>query len=412
MSKSNVTSSSQNRNRSPGSGSSKSRQRQRPPEAMNSSPLCGYMHRVCLQNRLDGYDFCIRHILFDRNAPFKQCSYVHPQSNKRCPNAARRTERKDSTLCPWHIKKLCLKRKQAERLSHRCRDTDRTKSAGRLLRDLEHYCPEEHDKRRRGQLWIKQEDDTTVATEELRQRIAEAAASLQDSDSEQQPSVEQALRSDAIDSDSDSSDGDDPLRHAAVFAAEEVSSILSDKMHRLQNLYIEQFRHLKFLLRDKYRSYCIATLLDKDSLLPDQLPEADQLRALRKYHKYRGKEALLKAQAKQKRRALSDGRPAATFPVCIFEKDNDRCTNRSLPATHYCTRRKLILLSPLHLPHASVCLNRYSLRHASGPFPSLCRWHSAMSEPSRLLSAQQCLHPSQRPQIRSDASQTHRRKSI
>jgi KAT8 regulatory NSL complex subunit 2 len=299
------------------------------------------MHRVCLQNRLEGYDFCIRHILFDRNAPFKQCSYVHPQSNKRCPNAARRTERKDSTLCPWHIKKLCLKRKQAVNQSHRMRETTGTKSVARLLRDLEHYCPEEHEKRRRGHLWSKQEDETTIATEELRQRIAEAAASQQESDSSD-PAVDQTLRGDVVDSDSDSSDGDDPLRHAGVFAAEEVSSMLSDKMHRLQNLYIEQFRHLKYLLRDRYRNYCIATLLDKDCLIPDQLSDtdADQLRAYRKYHKYRGREALLKLQAKQKRRALTDGHQVPNYPICIFEKDDVKCTNRSLPATHYCSQRE------------------------------------------------------------------------
>ena len=157
----------------------------------SASPLCGYTHRICLQNRLEGYEFCIRHILFDKNAPFKQCSYVHPQSNKRCPNAARRTDRKDSTLCPWHIKKLCLKRKQAERLSHRSREST-SKTFSRLLRDLEHYCPAEHDKKRRNHFWTKQDDETTIATEELRQRITEAAASLNDSDDD--PPVDQTLR--------------------------------------------------------------------------------------------------------------------------------------------------------------------------------------------------------------------------
>ena len=149
-----------------------------------------------------------------------------------------------------------------------------------------------------------------------------------------------------VESDSESADGDqeDPLRHAGVFAAEEVSSILSDKMHRLQNLYIEQFRHLKFLLRDKYRAYCLATLMDKDGLVSELLSETDarRLSALRKYHKCRGKEALLRSQAKQKRRALADGPSgvAPAVPVCIFEKDGVRCGNRSLPVTHYCRTRE------------------------------------------------------------------------
>jgi len=76
--------------------------------------LCSYIHRICLQNKLDGFDYCIRHILVDKGAPFKQCSFIHPISSKRCPNAARKTERRDSTLCPWHIKKLYLKYKQTQ----------------------------------------------------------------------------------------------------------------------------------------------------------------------------------------------------------------------------------------------------------------------------------------------------------
>ena len=121
-------------------------------------------------------------------------------------------------------------------------------------------------------------------------------------------------------------------------------------MHRLQNLYIEQFRHLKFLLRDKYRAYCFATLTDKDCLVPDLLAEGEarKLRALRRYHKCRGKEALLRRQAKDKRRALSDGAHSSSVPTCIFDKDGLRCANRSLPATHYCcSRTSLTCLSSL-----------------------------------------------------------------
>jgi hypothetical protein len=78
----------------------------------DGSDLCNYTHRICLQNKLDGFDHCIRHILYDKNNTFRQCSFVHPQSHKRCPNAARKTERKEA-ICPWHFKKFFLKRKQA-----------------------------------------------------------------------------------------------------------------------------------------------------------------------------------------------------------------------------------------------------------------------------------------------------------
>lgn len=74
--------------------------------------LCSYIHRVCMQRKLDGFDYCIRHILVDRSAPFRQCSYTHPLSSKRCPNAARKQERRDSSYCPWHIKRIYLKQKR------------------------------------------------------------------------------------------------------------------------------------------------------------------------------------------------------------------------------------------------------------------------------------------------------------
>ena len=88
------------------------------------SPFCTYSHRVCMLNKLQGncmcfwngnfsamsihlsirslysfngsgYDYCIKHILEDSNAPFKQCNYVSNKTGRRCSNAAARTERKD-----------------------------------------------------------------------------------------------------------------------------------------------------------------------------------------------------------------------------------------------------------------------------------------------------------------------------
>lgn len=56
---------------------------------------CSFTQRPCSQPRLDGLDFCIKHILEDKNAPYKQCSYVSAKNGKRCPNAAPKAERKD-----------------------------------------------------------------------------------------------------------------------------------------------------------------------------------------------------------------------------------------------------------------------------------------------------------------------------
>jgi len=48
-----------------------------------------------MQNRLEGYSYCARHILEDKNAPYKQCSYVSTKSGKRCPNAAHKMDKRE-----------------------------------------------------------------------------------------------------------------------------------------------------------------------------------------------------------------------------------------------------------------------------------------------------------------------------
>ncbi|OTF69842.1 C3Hc3H DNA binding domain containing protein, partial [Euroglyphus maynei] len=124
----------------------------------NADNFCLYPHRFCLQNRLDGYNYCIRHILFDKNAPFKQCSYIHPQTNKRCSKAARRYDRRDrdTAFCPWHIQQFnLLRRKNACMENYQNLMADEKKSSlKRKFEELEHYCPsDEHDHRRKNGDW-------------------------------------------------------------------------------------------------------------------------------------------------------------------------------------------------------------------------------------------------------------------
>lgn len=326
--------------------------------------LCAYIHRICLQTRLEGFDYCIRHILEDRSAPFRQCSYVHPQSGKRCPNAARRTDRRDSTLCPWHIKKLYLKRKQAQiqqiRLhSEECGKKDDVKN---LLKELEHFCTSgNHDASRSSVDWVQQEDGSITASDQLRKKIAEAAANLNFSESDDDCAnalVDEVLRPDAMDSDSESIDSDheDPLKHAGIYTAEEVSLVLRDKMLRLQSLYIEQFKHLQHLLREKRKKYQMSLAMEKEipgmmsiekSAVNDSSLQAQEdyqkIKALWRYHHSHGPEALVKMKAKEKRKAAIEGEnyQPPSFPVCIFAKGDEVCSNKTLPHSNYCLKRKL-----------------------------------------------------------------------
>lgn len=56
---------------------------------------CAFAQRPCSLPRLEGLEFCIKHILEDKNAPYKQCNYVSTKNGKRCPNASPKGDRKD-----------------------------------------------------------------------------------------------------------------------------------------------------------------------------------------------------------------------------------------------------------------------------------------------------------------------------
>ncbi|ELU02134.1 hypothetical protein CAPTEDRAFT_196622 [Capitella teleta] len=51
---------------------------------VDHKPLCSCSIKVCRQRRLNGYAFCLRHILEDPSAPFKQC--LHQAKHRQCSN--------------------------------------------------------------------------------------------------------------------------------------------------------------------------------------------------------------------------------------------------------------------------------------------------------------------------------------
>lgn len=59
---------------------------------VDNKPLCSYSPKLCKQRRLNGYAFCIRHVLEDKTAPFKQCEYVAKYNSQRCTNPIPKSE--------------------------------------------------------------------------------------------------------------------------------------------------------------------------------------------------------------------------------------------------------------------------------------------------------------------------------
>ncbi|XP_051567659.1 INO80 complex subunit D-B-like [Myxocyprinus asiaticus] len=68
---------------------------------VDHKPLCSYSPKLCKQRRLNGYAFCIRHVLEDQSAPFRQCEYVAKYNSQRCTNPIPKAH--DRKYCNSHL---------------------------------------------------------------------------------------------------------------------------------------------------------------------------------------------------------------------------------------------------------------------------------------------------------------------
>lgn len=333
------------------------------PPATSSNPLCGHIHRFCLQDKLEGFDYCIRHILQDKNAPFKQCAFLHAHLQKRCPNAARKTDRRDATLCPFHMSKLSARRRQQQVQQLRLNLEEETASdeVKKHMRNLEHFCAAgKHEKKRINDNWIVYDDGTTNASDALRYKVGEAQATMQDSDSDEElanPTIDDLMKTNQLESDCESieSDHEDPLHRAGTMAPEEVSRVLRDKMLRLKNLYLKQFNILQQTYKDKRRKFLYSLMQEKETPGLDSisrsvvesgdfnLEEYNKLKALLRHQNSYGHEALVKKQVDDMRKATSHTGElmSSSKPACIFIKEGQRCGAHTIPLSHYCKQRKL-----------------------------------------------------------------------
>ncbi|XP_051865343.1 KAT8 regulatory NSL complex subunit 2 [Pristis pectinata] len=295
---------------------------------------CSFSHRPCSQPRLEGQEFCLKHILEDKNAPFKQCSYVSSKNSRRCPNAAPKPEKKDGVVfCAEHARRNAL----AVRVPSKKPSSGPSPEV--LLTQLSSYL--------KGDLGSQGQDSSQ----------SEASKILdEDSWSEGEPEpvlLDQTWKGDP-DSEADSIDSDqeDPLKHAGVYTAEEVALVMREKLIRLQSLYIDQFKRLQHLLKERRRRYLHACRPESEgaggSLLPSPEPvppkervDLRKLRALRRYRRRYGAEALLHRQLRERRALASDGGPqqAHTSRVtqrCGVVTDGVRCSAPSLPLSRHC----------------------------------------------------------------------------
>eukprot|EP00126_Sphaerothecum_destruens_P003536 Sdes_comp17291_c0_seq1m6487 len=75
--------------------------------SLDGKPLCSYSKKLCSQRRMDGFGFCIRHVLEDPFCPFKQCLYISKSTNKQCTNPIPKTEQ-EREYCNSHLQLMGL----------------------------------------------------------------------------------------------------------------------------------------------------------------------------------------------------------------------------------------------------------------------------------------------------------------
>ncbi|XP_041460389.1 INO80 complex subunit D-like isoform X2 [Lytechinus variegatus] len=80
---------------------------------VDNKPLCSYSAKLCKQRRLNGYAFCIRHVLEDVSAPFKQCEFVAKYNRLRCTNPIPGEENRK--FCNSHMQVLGLAPKRGKK---------------------------------------------------------------------------------------------------------------------------------------------------------------------------------------------------------------------------------------------------------------------------------------------------------
>ncbi|EDV90768.1 KAT8 regulatory NSL complex subunit 2 isoform X2 [Drosophila grimshawi] len=326
----------------------------------------------CSLMRIDGYEYCIRHILRDPRANYRQCTHVYPNGRK-CGNAVPKLDTKKeqimTTLCFEHNRQTQL---QKTHLSvGRLRSRIETNEI--LLNNLSHHVNVEDIKQEvprpepdddeidvvspHVMPFVNQDHTNSigqvVASVRKRRRILDYASDSSSND-EDPPCLRNTAKDvEFYESDYESVDSeeDDPLKHAGVYTRAEAVHLSEMKLIKLQDLYREQITHLQQEMRQRRRNYLQDIRRERETYcsIHDQLKETpherklyEQLKALNGYHCRQGMEAVLYKKMKEKRaRDTQLTAKSSTQPKCVFTEGGVKCGERTLPCCKHC--RKHIL---------------------------------------------------------------------
>lgn len=358
---------------------------------------CLYASYECTQSCLEGYSYCAKHILEDSNAPYKQCAFIYNTNGRKCQNPAPKLDRRDVSYCTEHSRKAQIARiKSTSRRSL-------PETPEMLLLNLSHYVKPtdssaEDTEEERGKLKI-----LDPFTEVDAYRVNASGSDILDYASSSESDVEPTVVTDTLrgvyldDSDNESlhSPQEDPLKHAGIFTAEEVIYIAREKLIRLQSLYIDQFRRLQYVLKEKRRKYLLALKKEKETLcsIHSQKKETakekklyEKLKALNRYHRRSGVEAILYRKSLERRAQVTEPiQKPPNVSKCIFTEGGVKCGERTLPSAKHC--RKHILKDQHQVLFKACGAVRADIEcHEPVPviFDSNCVFHMNLPSPCKL----------------------------
>ncbi|KAH8246831.1 hypothetical protein KR032_001231 [Drosophila birchii] len=249
----------------------------------------------CSQMRVEGHEYCIRHILRDPRSNYRQCTHVYANGRK-CINAVPKFDNKKelilTTLCFEHNRQTQLQKTHlAVGRVRKLVETNET-----LLNSLASHINVEGIKPEP----LKQEPDDDeidvvsphvtpfgmfytfgvyfsptknyfladsqdhrnsigdiVDAARKRRRILDYASDS--SSNEDDPpcprNTAQDIEFNESDYESIDSEDDDPLKHAGVYTRAEAVHVAEAKLIKLQGLYREQVSHLEHVLKQRRRKY-------------------------------------------------------------------------------------------------------------------------------------------------------------
>ncbi|KAK4301455.1 hypothetical protein Pmani_026411 [Petrolisthes manimaculis] len=346
---------------------------------------CSFSTYNCSLARLHGFEYCSRHILEDKSAPFRQCNYIHTNTGKRCLRPAPVTDRKEGRYCAEHSRQSLVVRQRAAR-KRRPLETPET-----LLAQLSHHQMDTHTA---GQNAIP--DPASV--------VGQASAALEyasDTDSEEEVTNlphDTLPRRDA-DSELDSADSDtDPLEHAQVFTTEEITRIYLEKLQKLKSMYVGEYKRLSHILREGRRKYIQAVRVEKESMVSihnqpkttaEERTAYDQLKAMVKYHRHLGTHALLHHHQTQRRLQVTEGanyKPSQSIGCvkCVYSEGSWKCGEKSIPLSKYCSKH--ILHDPNQVLFRGCGVSRCGDDQCSMPvvflpYSTTCVYHTPIPDP-------------------------------